>query len=1031
MLRKLLYLFIIVVLALGIPSTAFAQDEVPPAVPATDVSGLAVPDGEVVDVPPELAAASGEVQIVVRLKDDPLVLAVGQYAKKKGSKLTVAQQKAFVGKTSQNQAALIQQVEALGGRQIARIKIVLNAVVFSIDASKLSEVAKLTNVATIRPVVDYKVDLSETVPYIGATAVQNMKVTGKGVRVAVLDSGIDYIHYNLGGSGSVAEYDANDPTIIEPNSFPTAKVVGGTDFVGATWPNTDLIPDPDPLDTGAGGGHGTHVADIIAGKSLDGLHKGVAPDASLYAVKVCSSVSTSCSGVALLQGMDYAMDPNGDGSIADAVDVINMSLGSDYGQREDDLSQASANAAKLGVLVVTSAGNGSDKPFKVGSPSTTPEVISVAQTQVPSAKLFVIAAGAVSVGGSAQPWAAAPALVTGALQYGNGAGGNLNGCASFPAGSLTGKIVLVDRGVCSISIKVSDVADGGGLAAIIANNASQAPGDLPPDFSFGGGDPTRIAGYTITRADGTLLKTVLGASATIDPATAAGLVMNMVSSSSRGPSFSYAAIKPDLGAPGASLSAEFGTGNGQTAFGGTSGAAPMVSGAAALMVQAYPKRDPVEIKALLMNTAETNIGINPVGLPGVLAPITRIGGGEVRVDKAIKSTTSAWDAADETGSLSFGFQTISLPGATVFQKVVAVRNYTGKSRTYTITPTFRYADDAASGAVKITAPKQVVVPANSMKNFIVTLSVDPSKLPIWGLNGGAFGGDGYRLQSVEFDGYINIADAKDAIHLAWQILPHRSATVSTTKDTLKLVKGAATTTLVNPNGALDGRVDAFALLGTSAKIPRTQLPKPGDNFAIIDLKAFGARLVDIGGGQYGLQIAINTFGLRAHPAYPAEFDVYVDVNLDGAPDVDIYTAENGGFGATGQTLVYVVNINTGAGGAYFYADADLESGNMILTAPLSVIGITPTSQIGLSVYAFDNYFTGSLTDAIEGAVFTPGIPRYTIGGDAFVVPAHGNASVTVSAVASGETASPSQTGILFLYRDAKVNREADILMVAQ
>ena len=61
------------------------------------------------------------------------------------------------------------------------------------------------------------------------------------------------------------------------------------------------------------------------------------PGASLYAVKVCSAISTSCSGVAILQGIEYALDPNGDGNVADAVDVINMSLGSSYGQREDDL----------------------------------------------------------------------------------------------------------------------------------------------------------------------------------------------------------------------------------------------------------------------------------------------------------------------------------------------------------------------------------------------------------------------------------------------------------------------------------------------------------------------------------------------------------------------------------------------------------------------------------------------------------------------------------------------------------------------
>src|SRR5205823_527897 len=118
----------------------------------------------------------------------------------------------------------------------------------------------------------------------------------------------------------------------------------------------------------------------IAGRSLDGTHKGVAPGASLYAIKVCSSVASACSGVALLEGMDFALDPNGDGDISDAVDVINMSLGSAYGQKEDDLSAASANAVRLGVIVVAAAGNDGDKPYVTSSPASTPEVISVAQT---------------------------------------------------------------------------------------------------------------------------------------------------------------------------------------------------------------------------------------------------------------------------------------------------------------------------------------------------------------------------------------------------------------------------------------------------------------------------------------------------------------------------------------------------------------------------------------------------------------------------------------------------------------------------
>jgi len=81
--------------------------------------------------------------------------------------------------------------------------------------------------------------------------------------------------------------------------------------------------DPNPIDLE---GHGTHVADIIGGKSVDGTHKGMAPGAKLYGVKVCSAVASSCNGIALLKGMDFAIDPNGDGDVSDAVDVVNMSL---------------------------------------------------------------------------------------------------------------------------------------------------------------------------------------------------------------------------------------------------------------------------------------------------------------------------------------------------------------------------------------------------------------------------------------------------------------------------------------------------------------------------------------------------------------------------------------------------------------------------------------------------------------------------------------------------------------------------------
>src|SRR5664280_354296 len=176
-----------------------------------------------------------------------------------------------------------------------------------------------------------------------------MGFKGKGVKVAVLDTGIDYTQTEFGGPGTQAGYVAAygsgtaDPknTIINDGTFPTARVKGGYDFVGESWPLANEKADPDPIDSpaagtvlgnayGTDGGHGTHVADIIGGA------KGVAPQADLYAVKVCSSVSTSCSGVALIEAMDWVLDPNGDGDLSDHMDIVNLSLGSDYGTAADD-----------------------------------------------------------------------------------------------------------------------------------------------------------------------------------------------------------------------------------------------------------------------------------------------------------------------------------------------------------------------------------------------------------------------------------------------------------------------------------------------------------------------------------------------------------------------------------------------------------------------------------------------------------------------------------------------------------------------
>lgn len=1014
----------------------------------TDVSNLAITE-EIggVSVDSQLEGLKGTVEVVVRLKAPSLTQALGRDIKRAANKPTLVENQGHLQRISQEQDALMAQISSMGGREITRFSRALNAVVVSIDASRIRDVAKMAGVSAVRQVTHYELELTETVPYIGAGVVQATGVDGSGVVVAVLDSGVDYTHKNLGGPGTLAAYAAaygtstSDPlNTTRDGLFPTAKVVDGFDFVGEVWPtgpggntNADRTEDPDPIDLE---GHGTHVADIIAGKSLDGTHKGVAPGASIVAVKVCSAVASSCNGVALLKGVEFSLDPNGDGDLSDAVDVINMSLGSSYGRPEDDLSFASANAVKAGVVVVASAGNSADRPYIVGSPSSTAEVISVAQTQVPSAVSFAlrITAPAVIAGLSRNTATVSYAPISSAGFAGDVVFAGL-ACDGNPLPpGLTGKVVLVDRGACAVSQKVRNVSAAGASAVLLGLVAA---GDAVT-FSNGGECPTTPDGtckptLVIIQPTSTAIKARLNAgdtvSVAVSTADSTALIGSMVGSSSRGPNAANA-IKPDIGAPGASISAIAGTGDGTEPFGGTSGAAPMVAGAAALLLDKYPNRTPAEIKAVLMNTADTDIETNPANAPGVLAPISRIGGGEVRVNRAVSSTTAAWDARDRTGSLSFGYLTVWEPKW--FAKRLLIRNYSNVAKTYYIQSNFRYADDAANGGVFLGFPETVRVPANSSRTIPVEVGIIPNLLPQWTLNGGSLGGTGSTLQSVEFDGYLTITndnDATDIVTVPWQVMPRRSANVYVNIPRFR-IGWFDTIVLGNWGASVTTQGEIFALTGQSSRVPRTSLPKPGDNFAIVDLRAVGVRPA-VSGTTPLVQFGINTFGTRPHPNYPAQFSVFIDNNNDGDFEFEIFNAELGTFASSGQNVVFIDNLDDAAPGtARFFTDADLNSANVILTAPLADLGLTPTSQFTFAVAAFDNYFTGNLTDVIENMRVTPGTLRYVpVNGYTLTIPANEIAPLTIGTPAGGSTASPSQRGFLILVRNQMTEREGIIVRI--
>jgi hypothetical protein len=1167
-----------------------------------------------------LLSATGTRQVVVRLKAD----SVGDVAAAGGG--TAAQRQAL-GRVRTQQDRFLGAVDAT---VLGRTKAALNAVILQVDARQLEALAANPAVERISPVIDYSLDLSETVPYIGAADVQAAGFDGSGISVAVLDSGIDYTHkafaqimpfVDIASSkfvdeiiwlveeeittgcdasparfcprervtrGEVASFldralglrhtardffnddedsvheaainrlakarittgcSANkfcptanvtrgmmatflvrgfdlDPTDTDyftddngtahedninalaeagitegcsatrfcPNrpvlrqqmaaflfrafgspspyeraygentgsaenkdvpDWPIANIVGGFDFVGEIWPSGRLAPDSDPIDCGAmpvepplgpittcDGGHGTHVADIIGGVN------GVAPGVDLHAVKVCSAVSASCSGVALLLGMDYALDPNADGSTNDRVDVINMSLGSDYGQAfDDDLSLAVETAAANGVLTVAAAGNGSDKPYVTGTPAAAQSALSVAQTAVPSAALALIeiespAPVAGLYRAVFQPWSRpledAGAILSAQLQYGDGAGGNLNGCAAFAAGSLTGLVVLVDRGTCDFSLKIANIAGGGGEAGVIGLIAPGEPfegglGACPDDLC------SAIPGFMVHQSTSNALKSgepAPGTVVSIDPASGLPLVGTMVGSSSRGPTMLTNRIKPEIGAPGASISAEAGTNTETTPFGGTSGATPMVTGLAALLMDALSDdaRSPAEIKALLMNYAETEIYNGapqpPVNSP--LAAIQRIGAGEVRVDQSLEGTDfAAWDSELGTGALSFGFVD-AWEASTVVTREVTVANYSAAAATFDIAASMRFEDDVTNGAVDVSAPASVAVPAGDTASFDVKLTIDGEALRLWTANSGGDGANPAPLNLLEYDGFVELSAAGEApLHLAWHVLPRVSGQTTASSDTFV----PEVPLDLNNAGVGLTAVDGFSLLGESPVLPTGD---EGANLPTIDLRSAGIQTFltppTFCEAEFLLVFAVNTWERQTHANAPAAFEWDIDTNGDDEPDFAVFNFELAGNLTDGRNVVIAQEIESGDETIFFFTDHATNSGNTVLIICGEQIGLTAddigTTQLSADLLAVDIYFQGRVTDVITDLEFIPFGERYfpVFGADGFGsgdVPAGGSETVTI--LDFGEVGTnPNELGVLLLTDSARLDEDDSV-----
>ncbi|WP_163275889.1 S8 family serine peptidase [Cellulomonas iranensis] len=628
------------------------------------------------------------------------------------------------------------------------------------DADQLRTLADDPNVRSVRLVAERTLDNAAQVEFTKALATwQSTGVLGTDITVGVIDTGIDYTHAAFGGPGTVEAYEAaygEDGTGPVPaGSFDPDKFLGGYDFAGTNY-NADStdpaqlvpVPDENPIDVH---GHGTHVAGTAAGygvtpdgTTFDGDYSalesvldwpvgpGTAPMAKLYALKVFGDVagSTSLSSLAL----DWAADPNGDGSFDDRIDVLNLSLGAAGAPADDPESLQVSELTALGTTVVLSAGNEGDIEDVGGSPGNGFAGLTVAwsvgkdlafdATEVTEASdpaLVGRHAGQNSVNYSG-PDVTAPVAYVGAT---------FDGCTAFTpeqAATVAGKIAYLwwdddDATRACGSVARFNNAEAAGAVGVLL------PTELPV-FSAGIGGNATIPGFQLTAASTDALLPEIEAGTlvtTIGPSLALSTRQDVApdtlsTSSSRGVHGSLGWGKPDVAAPGQQIvSANVGSGNGGASSNGTSMASPHVAGIAALVREAHPGWSAAQIKAAIVNTATHDVATEPGG--DLFFGPPRVGSGRVDTLAAVTNDTLVYNAErPQQTSVSFGLVPLADKTVTI-RKAVTVQNLGSTARTYATKVT---SSTTSGGATITAAPASLRVPAGGTGVVTLTFTADPA-----------------------------------------------------------------------------------------------------------------------------------------------------------------------------------------------------------------------------------------------------------------------------------------------------------------
>jgi subtilisin family serine protease len=528
---------------------------------------------------------------------------------------------------------------------------------------------------------------------------------GAGVKIAIVDSGIDNGHPCFSDAGYPTQQQVGNP------KFTNNKVVAARVFNNKT-PSQRYTPEA--IDS-----HGTHVAGTVAcnfetptvvdGVTLPYKMSGVAPRALLGNYNVFPGAVGSARSEDILNALEAAY--------ADGFDVANMSLGGGASGIQDLLTVAVDNLDRANMVVTISNGNEGPGYRTVGSPGSAARGLTAGASSVGHEIFHEVTVGDTRYRAVKGDFGAGP--TNGLLRVLGDSANTVNGlslaCNPFTSGSLAGTVALISRGSCSFSVKLRNVQAAGGVGAIVVNNA---PGVIVMGQDGTPNQPT-IPGFMVDPTIGATLKAADGANTSLPLLGTYDWVASnddiIADFTSWGPTDVDFRIKPDVMAPGVNIVSSIprsycGGAPCFAFFNGTSMAAPHLAGSAAIVRQQHPTWSAAAVRSAIVNTADRKV-VKDLDNATIVTDANKVGTGRQNLFAAVQASVAL-----DPVSLSFG--AVPAGSGQAMQRSVQLTNISGGPLTFTL----EVADASGTSVVFAVPGGPVTLAAGESKSVRVSMA---------------------------------------------------------------------------------------------------------------------------------------------------------------------------------------------------------------------------------------------------------------------------------------------------------------------